>query len=219
MHRRVFMAAIFAAPLLIAAAPVRAQNQGGRFRMLQEVPLYGLPPQVQARLNLTEEQKTKIGDIGKRVAEEQRQAFEAAGAGGNRQEVFQKLQASRQKANEEAAALLNADQKTQWTGMQKSMEENVGLGRSAVALLAIEGLTDEQKTKLKAVGTDFGGKRRELFQSAQGGNFQGMREKMAELDMQSAAEVRKILSADQGKVFDATLAAVPTPGRRRQNNN
>jgi hypothetical protein len=191
------------------ASPAAAQGQGfgflgglGGFSLLQ------LTPPLEMKLALTDEQKTKLATARDAMRQQTREAFQG-GQDADRQAALQKLQAIRQKAEADAAALLTAEQKPKYEAMKKMSEEYQGLGRHSVGLLGVDGLTDDQKSKLKALAADIGAKRRELFQ---GGNFQEALPKIRELDMQTATAVGNILTADQLKQHNATMPQMRRPG-------
>lgn len=139
---------------------------------------------------------------------------------GDQQAALQKFQAARQKSEGEAETVLTSEQKTQWTALKTENEQFQGLGRAGVALAGVEALTDDQKGKLKTLAEETGGKRRTVFQDAvQGGDRAAAREKIQALETESDAAVRKLLTADQVKQYDATLAGLPRLGQRRPGNN
>ncbi|MBX6315756.1 MAG: hypothetical protein IRY99_23000 [Isosphaeraceae bacterium] len=74
-----------------------------------------LDPEVQKKLNLTEEQKDKLRDLARESGERMRDLFQAAG--GDRQTAMQKIQTLRRETNEKAVALLTEDQKKTWKEM------------------------------------------------------------------------------------------------------
>jgi hypothetical protein len=203
----------------LAAAPAFAQGQGQRRGGFGNPGLMLLSaPGVQTRLNLTADQKGKLEGIQTRTREETRAAFQAAA--GDRQAAGQKVRELNQKAETEALAVLTGEQKQQFEAIKAEQQQYQGLGRASLALLSVTGITAEQKTKLTEASRQAGAKRQELFQSAQGGGFEGIREKMQALETETNASVKAILNADQQKQFDTALEATPRGfgGRRRQQN-
>ena len=89
-----------------------------------------------------------------------------------------------------------------------------GVGRSALAVLAVTGLKDDQKSQLKTLAMETQAKRQGLLQPGGGGNFQEAFRKVQELDTGAQAGIRKILTADQTKQFDDALKALPQPAFR-----
>jgi hypothetical protein len=60
-------------------------------------------------------------------------------------------------------------------------------------------ITDEQKENIKTIITESGKERQEIFKEAQGGNFEGMQEKMTALTKETQEKVQGVLTADQRK--------------------
>lgn len=172
-----------------------------------------LSPTLQTKLKLTADQKTKLEGIAMKTREESRGLFQA---GGDRQAAAAKLRELNEKADAEALTSFTPDQKKMYEGFKADYEPISGLGRPALALLAVPGLNADQKAKLAAQGKATAAKQQELIQSAQG-DFQGIREKMTALQEETAAGIKKILTPDQAKQFDTELAALPQP--RRPGNN
>jgi hypothetical protein len=177
--------------------------------------LLELPPSLEARLQLTADQKTKLDAIRTRVQGEVRALV--GQQGGDRRMALQKAREARQKASTEAMALLTPAQKQQLEGFQSELQQFQGLGRSAPALLAVTGLTDEQKARLKTLAVETQNKRREMFQGLQqGGNTRELGQKMQALETETNAAVKQILNAQQQQQFDAALRnSGPRRGPRR----
>lgn len=177
-----------------------------------------LPAGLQTRLKLTADQKARLMAIGEKMRGEMQALFQGGG-GGDRQALQQQMRTLNEKSDAEAMALFTPDQKKQYTEMKTEAESYSGLGRASVALLSVEGLTGDQKTKLKALSQDGAVKRREALQSAQGGDFGAIREKMQAMEAESMATIKKILNPAQGKQLDTAIQELPAPGRRRRQNN
>jgi hypothetical protein len=60
-------------------------------------------------------------------------------------------------------------------------------------------ISDEQSESIKTVIDESVKERQELFKEAQGGNFEGMQEKMTALTKETQEKVQAVLSADQRK--------------------
>jgi predicted nucleic acid-binding Zn-ribbon protein len=197
---------------LALIAPVMAQQGGGR-GFFGRLNLAQLPAPLQDRLHLTEDQKSHLQQIRDSSREKLRDARQ--NSSGDQQADRQKMQEIFQKAEADSEALLTPDQKTEWDRMKEHHRNYQGLGpRSSVALLGVEGLSEDQKSQLKSLATDTGGKLRDIRQNSSG-DQQGAREKARALMTETEASIRKILHDDQVKQFDATLAAIPE--RRPQN--
>ena len=89
----------------------QAQGQGQRRPgqgMMPPLSLLQMPDPLLSQFQLSEEQNGKLKAIRMKTQEETRALF---GQGGNPQEAFPKIREIREKADAEANALLNADQK------------------------------------------------------------------------------------------------------------
>ena len=219
MKKLVALVALSVAVCVCGAPAVHAQQLGqgrpGIGRGFQSgLTLLQLPAPLATKLKLTDEQKSKLDSSrgGIRTAIQ-----EARQSGGDQQANRQKMQEVAQKANADALAVLTPEQKTTFTAWQAEAAKYQGLGRAGIGLLSVEGLSDDQKSKLKTLGTETGEKRRTLFQSAQGGDRQAVFQQMRALETDTESAVRKILTEDQVKQFDAGLP--PQIGQRRPNAN
>jgi hypothetical protein len=184
-----------------------------------------LSPPVQARLNLTAAQKTKIDAISDKARDNARAAFGGGGGpggpggspgrpggspggGGDRSAAMAKVQAANAKAETEALKVLNPAQKKQFDALKAEAATYAGLGRNGNALLAITDLKPDQKNKLKTLATQSGAKREKLFSGASSAaDGRAVFEKMQKLDDENRASVKKILTAPQQKKFDAAVEA------------
>ena len=213
----------------LLAGPAGAQQQqrrqgqgqgrfGGGLFGGQGVTLMAAPAPVQEKLKLDAGQKEKLAAIREKMSAEMRANFQGGGQGQRPgPEVIQKITAMREKSESEAVALLSPDQKKQWDGMKADAEKYQGIGRGSMALMAVDGLTADQKSKLAALAQEIQGKRREMLQgAAQGGDRQAVGQKMRELDTQTTDAVKKILTPEQAKQYDA---AQPQGQFRRPNRN
>lgn len=192
--------AVCAAPLLRA----HAQQQRPPVEINSPANLMQLTLPVQTRLKLTEEQKGKIDGIRKKLQEALVAAAQEVKDGGDRLAALQKVTATRRACEAEAEALLTDDQKKTLSGLQEQAAQWTGLGRSTTGLLSVDGLTDEQKAKLKALAAETTAKSRTLLQDA---DRQAAVRKVQELQAEAEVSVKKILTPEQVKQFDASWAA------------
>jgi Spy/CpxP family protein refolding chaperone len=198
-----------------AAHAQQPGRPGGRFQRggpFGQLSVLTLTDAQMDQLKFTADQKSKLNAIRERLQTERR-ALIGQGAGGDRQAAFQKLQELNQKAQADALAILTDDQKKQFEAMKTAAEAYAGLGRSGAALMSVTGLTDDQKNKLKALAAETQTKRQALFQEFQsGGDRQAAAQKLQSFQTETDAAVKKILTADQAKQFDAALQALPRGG-------
>lgn len=192
---------------MLVAVPALAQGQrrglGGGMGLLQ------LPAPLQERLKLTAEQKTKMESIRAMLQQETMKTFQAIQNGGDAQESFGKLQELRQKSEADAVAALTPEQKQGWEGIQQEAREYAGFGPLSFSVVAVQALTDEQKTKLKALSGEMAGKQRELLQSLRDGDRQAALQKLQAHRMEMEASIKKLLTADQAKQFEAAIPPMP----------
>jgi hypothetical protein len=79
-------------------------------------------------------------------------------------------------------------------------------------------MTDEQKTSVKTILGDYQKEMAAAMKEAQGGNFQGLREKMQTLRKESDEKLQGVLKDDQKKAYKEMLGEpfkMDQPGRRR----
>lgn len=209
--KRIFAIALLAGAACLSPQPrafAQQQQQARPGGMFGQVSVLQMTPPLQAKLKLTEEQKSKVDGLRKKLQETRMAAVQEAQNGGDQMAAFQKVAAAQRASETEAEALLTEEQKKNLAGMKEQAMQLRGLGRSAVGLLGVDGLTDDQKAKLKALSDDSAAKARELFQSAaQGGDRQAAVQKLLAMQAESETAVKKLLTADQAKQFEAALPA------------
>jgi hypothetical protein len=207
---------------VVAVEPAQAQAQQGQQRRpggrggFGGFSVLNLTPPLQTKLALNEEQKAKIKAINEKLRADNMALMQSA-AQGDRRAAFMKVQENRTKAEGEVLALLNADQKKMVDGWKAEAQAYEGLGPAGPALLSVTGLTDEQKSKLKALSADTQTKRRDVLQSVQG-DRQAAQEKLRALQMETTTALGMILNADQTKQLQEALQAGGDRPRRPQQN-
>jgi hypothetical protein len=212
--RRLTALAMVAVATVLAAAPASAQGQGrrGRGGFGQNFSILQLTPPLETKLAITPTQKTEIDKLRMAVRQEVQAAFQG---GGDRQAAMEKIRMVNMKAEADAVALLNGDQKTKYAAMKEESTKYRGLGRYQVGLLGVD-LKPEQKAGLVTLAAEREKAREALMQSLQGGDRQANGEKMRAFQMETDAAVGKILTPEQLK---EAQAAAPQPGRRGGGNN
>jgi Spy/CpxP family protein refolding chaperone len=210
MKKLTVLVATLVALVVLQANPAHAQGQGRGRAAFPGLSLVQMTAPLQTKLKLTDEQKTKLTAISETAMQERQAAFQEAQNGGDRQAIFAKIQENAKKHEESALALLNAEQKTQYEGWKKESETYSGLGAASVGLLGVDGLNDEQKTKLKALAEETKTKSEAINQSGQAGAER--RTARQALQTETEAAIAKILSADQVKQL---TEATPRFGRRQ----
>lgn len=169
-----------------------------------------LTPGLQAKLSLTTEQKEKLAGIQMRFFQDLRAGGQP---GGDRQAALMRVTELTRKADAEALAVLTDAQRQQYQGWKTELEPFAGIGRDHVALLAVTGLTPEQKSRLKELAT-FARTTRERATEGAVTDFETLREVLQELELETDLGLKKILTAEQYQQFEAEAASLPGFRRR-----
>lgn len=213
MKKLIALAATLIALAAVPTMPAHAQGQGRGRMMFQGLTLVQLTPPLQTKLKLTDDQKSKINTIRETATQERQAAFQEAQNGGDRQAIFAKIQEDAKKHEAAAMALLTAEQKTHFEGWKTESTMYDGLGAASVGLLGVDGLNDDQKSKLKALAAETKTKTEAISQAAQaGGDRQAARQQRQQLQADTEVAIGKILTADQVKQLEG--ATPRTMGRR-----
>jgi Spy/CpxP family protein refolding chaperone len=178
---------------------------------------------VQKELNIADEQREKIREIG-------RELREGAGQRGDfqnlsqeeRQKRFAEMQDRAKKADEKINAVLDAKQKERLEQLRLQREGASALAREEVADKV--GLAAEQKEKIQKIqqeargGAGGGQNFRDLSNEDRQKLFTEMRERREK----AATEILGVLNAEQKEKFEKLKGAkfdFPNEGRGRQRNN
>jgi len=210
MKRLLLIAALVGLGCACPLSPAYAQQQpqSRPAGMSSQVNLLQLPPALQAKLKLTADQKGKIAGIRKKLAETSAAVAQEVEKGGERRAAVRKDLAARQAAETEAEAALTDAQKSSFAGMKEQVAQWRGLGRAATALVAVEGLTEDQKGKLKALAAETAAKAREILR---GEDRRASLRKVQAMQMETEESVKKLLTADQVKQFESVWAPLRLP--------
>ncbi len=199
-----------------AQAPSRAP--GGtvaRPAAAPELPLLDLPDFLLAHLGTTPEQRGKLDALRARRDEDMRQVLRAARRERERGAARVYLQAAFRKNEAAAVGVLDASQQRQFQQMQQSYASFAGLGRPAQALLAVTGLTADQRERLRDLGREVSRKRQQAQLRAGQGGLTGVLDARREADEAAEAGIRKLLQPAQEKQFIVALKETPLYGRSR----
>jgi hypothetical protein len=210
-------AAVAGVSLLVAgtaAAQQQRQRQGGGQGMgARATPAALLANEdVQKELKLTDEQKEKVKEFAPAQAQARGQRQPGQGRG-NRE------------ANPEAAKAAEKFVKETLTADQQKRFQQIRHQVMGVAAFTEEDvqkelkLTDEQKTKFKALAEDYAKDQRELMQGARGagGNFQEIAQKRQAMTKDYSEKAQGLLTDEQKKAWKE-LTGTPFElrmGRRR----
>jgi Spy/CpxP family protein refolding chaperone len=166
---------------------------------------------VQKDLELVDDQKTKLAGVNEQLQAKIRESFQGAGGFGRRgdqqqsEEEREKARAEREKRNQELTKEIKAKIGEVLLPHQMERLDEIALQvRGTAALedpeIAKElGITDEQKAQFAKVREEGGQKMRELFQ---GGNREGIQEKMAEMRREQNEKTLAVLTADQKAKYE-----------------
>jgi len=198
------------------------QRGGGMMQM----GLSSLPVDVLVKgLKLTDDQKTKVDDVQKKIREAQRAAFGGGNnpfgggaGGGNRpdpaqlQEMMTKMQEERKKNDAQVEAVLTDDQKKALPAFLKDVQ-TFQTAQLPLALIGDLKLTEDQKTKMaavvKQVQTISQEKRQEAMDNQ---DFQALREIMTQTQTALKDKTRALLTADQKAMVEKYEKENPNQG-------
>ena len=198
------------------------QRGGG----LMQMGLSNLPVDVLVKgLKLTDDQKTKVDDVQKKIREAQRAAFGGGNnpfgggaGGGNRpdpaqlQEMMTKMQEDRKKNDAQIEAVLTDDQKKALPAFLKDVQ-TFQTAQLPLALVGDLKLTDDQKTKMAAVVTQIQKIATEKRQEAMDNqDFQSLREIMTQTQTALKDKTRALLTADQKAMVEKYEKENPNQG-------
>ena len=198
------------------------QRGGG----LMQMGLSNLPVDVLVKgLKLTDDQKTKVDDVQKKIREAQRAAFGGGNnpfgggaGGGNRpdpaqlQEMMTKMQEDRKKNDAQIEAVLTDDQKKALPAFLKAVQ-TFQTAQLPLALVGDLKLTDDQKTKMAAVVTQIQKIAQEKRQEAMDNqDFQSLREIMTQTQTALKDKTRALLTADQKAMVEKYEKENPNQG-------
>jgi Spy/CpxP family protein refolding chaperone len=198
------------------------QRGGGMMQM----GLSSLPVVVLVKgLKLSDDQKTKVDDVQKKIREAQRAAFGGGNnpfgggaGGGNRpdpaqlQEMMTKMQEERKKNDAQVEAVLTDDQKKALPAFLKDVQ-TFQTAQLPLALIGDLKLTEDQKTKMaavvKQVQTISQEKRQEAMDNQ---DFQSLREIMTQTQTALKDKTRALLTADQKAMVEKYEKENPNQG-------
>ena len=198
------------------------QRGGGMMQM----GLSNLPVDVLVKgLKLTDDQKTKVDDVQKKIREAQRAAFGGGNnpfgggaGGGNRpdpaqlQEMMTKMQDERKKNDAQIEAVLTDDQKKALPAFLKDVQ-TFQTAQLPLPLIGDLKLTEDQKTKMaavvKQVQTISQEKRQEAMDNQ---DFQALREIMTQTQTALKDKTRALLTADQKAMVEKYEKENPNQG-------
>ena len=198
------------------------QRGGG----LMQMGLSNLPVDVLVKgLKLTDDQKTKVDDVQKKIREAQRAAFGGGNnpfgggaGGGNRpdpaqlQEMMTKMQEDRKKNDAQIEGVLTDDQKKALPAFLKDVQ-TFQTAQLPLPLIGDLKLTEDQKTKMaavvKQVQTISQEKRQEAMDNQ---DFQALREIMTQTQTALKDKTRALLTADQKAMVEKYEKENPNQG-------
>ncbi|MFZ4781686.1 MAG: hypothetical protein ACOYLC_05165 [Armatimonadaceae bacterium] len=198
------------------------QRGGG----LMQMGLSNIPVDVLVKgLKLTDDQKTKVDDVQKKIREAQRAAFGGGNnpfgggaGGGNRpdpaqlQEMMTKMQEDRKKNDAQIEAVLTDDQKKALPAFLKDVQ-TFQTAQLPLALVGDLKLTDDQKTKMAAVVMQIQKIAQEKRQEAMDNqDFQSLREIMTQTQTALKDKTRALLTADQKAMVEKYEKENPNQG-------
>jgi Spy/CpxP family protein refolding chaperone len=187
----------------VAEAQREGGRRGGRFGRgggfaISSVQLVAQAEEVQAALNLTDEQKTKVEEIDDQLREDRRDLFQQGG--GDFRAMRDEMEKLNQEASAKLAEVLDEGQQKRLMGILIQVNGASSLLDTAVAKEL--GVTEDQKTKLSEVRDE---------------NMDAMREAMRDLRDQDLS--REEIGAKMQELrteSDKKFLAVLTPAQQTQ---
>lgn len=176
--------------------------------------------QVQAALNLSDEQKTKVTSINDELAESRRELLQQGRGGGQGfAELRDELDKLTNDANAKLKEALNEEQNKRLTGI--FIQVNGASALDDAEVMAALNLTDDQKQRLEAAREANQEANREAFQGLQDLSAEERRERMAELREESNKRLMDVLTQEQkdkleelkGEEVEIDLSALRGRGR------
>jgi Spy/CpxP family protein refolding chaperone len=199
---------IAALALVVATAQVaEAQREGGRrggrgfggrggmFGPISAVQLVAEAEEVQAALNLTDEQKTKVEEINDQLREDRRDLFSQ---GGDFREDMQKLNAE---ASTKLTEVLDENQQKRLMGIQIQVNGAESLFDAAIAKEL--SVTDEQKEKLEGIRDENRQAMMDAREEFQDLSREEVREKAQEMRAEADKKLLAALDSDQQSKYEA----------------
>lgn len=213
MKHKVTMVVVAAITLLTASAfaqPPAGANRGFGGGRLGDIPTTAILQKLGERLDLTDAQKTNIEAILTQAREDLK------GATGKMREVMEATRekiaaeltdAQKAKFKEGRGELLQAFGGFMAAHRPEIMERAQQAGgeiRMRMALTRLDGLTDEQRTKLQEIGKET----REKGQAIR----DEVKPKLEALKKEADEKLRGVLTEEQKKQLDTILSEMPAPG-------
>jgi len=197
----IWTVAVGATLLLVDPAAAQQQPFGGGMgvgRLLAD-------PDVAKELKLTEEQVTKVKEVGQEIMAKHREDFTKL-RDLPREEMFKKFQEMGKAINDETMKALVEVLKPEQSKRLKQLELQ-SLGVRAFQDADVEkalSLTDDQKEKIKTISEDLGKDMREIRQGLRGGDREKMEEAMKKISAMTKEGMEKasaVLKDDQKKAW------------------
>ena len=207
--------------VLVAGLAFAANAQQGGGRMAQATPEEKVK-QLDEKVKLSAEQKTKATVVYTEAAEAQKKMREEMQAGGDRQAMMEHMQ----KMNEDTDKKLNAVLVAGLTFVANAQQGGGRMGQASPTEKVKQlddkvKLSDEQKTKATVVYSETADSQKKMREEMQaGGDRQGMMEKMQKMNADTDKKLNEMLTADQQKAYktwqDEVKAAREKMMRERQ---
>jgi hypothetical protein len=155
--------------------------------------------EVQAALNLTDEQKNKVGEINDQLREDRRDLF--GQGGGDFRAMREEMEKLNQEASGKLAEVLNEGQQKRLMGIQIQV---IGANSLFDAAIAKElDITAEQKEKLAEARDENMQTMRDAFQDFQDLSREERREKQQQLRAEADKRLLAALSSEQQSQYEA----------------
>jgi hypothetical protein len=199
--------AIVVAMAQVAEAQREGGRRGGRFGRgggISSVQLVSQSEEVQAALNLTEEQKGKAEEINDQFRDDVRDLFQAGGGGGFPREEMQKLN---QETSAKLAEILDEAQQKKLMGILIQVNGANALFDSSIAKELT--ITEDQRTSLAEVRDENRQAMRDADDESEDLTREERRAKDRELRAEADKKLLAVLTTDQQSQYEALKLSEP----------
>ena len=191
--------------ILVAGVPVSSQPQS-HVVVREPLALTRLTPELRKKLELQPEQIAKLDDLLVRQRTDLKLAFSR-----RKPEAHKQAIAAVRRSEQQADALLTPSQRPLWATLQKDYREWSPLGRLALPLLVVSGLSEAQRTQLQSLVAARGPSLAVIRDRPYIGPPGPLQERLGTWETETNVLIRKILKQRQQQQYDDALKSLHSP--------